>query len=62
MNQKYETVGDDVKKERVEVHSVQGPLRIETNACEADPTFILHHFLLKNPNSRSRNEGRSMEN
>ena len=26
------------------VHSIEGPLRIEINACAADLTFILRHF------------------
>ena len=37
IEEKYQKVGFDGKKERGEVHSVQGPLRVETNACEADP-------------------------
>ena len=32
MEKKYEKVGFDVKKEWGKVHSVQGPLRVETNA------------------------------
>ena len=44
IEEKYKKVGFDVKKERGTVHSVQGPLRVETNAWEADSTFILHHF------------------
>ena len=45
IEEKYEKVGFEVKKkDRGQVHSVQGPLRVETNACEADFTFILHRF------------------
>ena len=33
---KYGTVGLKMEKEGEEVHSVQGPLPIEINACEAD--------------------------
>ena len=44
IRKKDEKVGFDVKKERGKVHSVHGPLRVETNACEADSTFILHRF------------------
>ena len=59
---KYRKVGFDVKKEGGEVHFVQGPLRVETSASEADSTFILHQFFLKIPILRSSNEGRFIGN
>ena len=41
---RYQTNCFEKVKGGERVHSVRGPLRIETNACEADSTFILRHF------------------
>ena len=43
-DESWGNVGLEVGKVKGKVHSMQGPLPIGVNACEAESTFILHHF------------------